>query len=266
MIADFHHDFLTEANGDLSLFGRETVISVCALFRGKRNVTEIFDWLEKYKKEHRKNQYLALEDCGYLNEELIEKIECYKPLCATLTWNLENELAGGCLSSAGLKKTGSELVKRFDKNGIFVDCAHLNEKSFYQVLEHTDKIVDSHTCCKEICDHPRNLSFSQVKEIVLRRGLIGITFVGKFLKSEGQVSTEDVFIHTDTLVQKFGIRSFCFGSDFYGTEDLPSDLKNYFDAGNLRLHFENAGYKSKDIDAIFFQNLEKFVIKNNGIT
>lgn len=74
MIADFHNDFLTEGKGSLSLFGTEAECMVCALFRGSRREEEIFQILRRFAEEKAANQFLGLEDVGYLTDENYDAI------------------------------------------------------------------------------------------------------------------------------------------------------------------------------------------------
>ena len=61
------------------------------------------------------------------------------------------------------------------------------------------------------------------------------------------------------MVQKFGVNNIGIGSDFYGTENLPINLKSYDDFDNLiQLFFKN-GYNENDIQKIFFNNFLNFV-------
>lgn len=264
MIADFHNDFLTEGKGSLSLFGTEAECMVCALFRGSRREEEIFQILRRFAEEKAANQFLGLEDVGYLTDENYDAIMQYRPVYASLTWNYETAFASGCLSAGGLKKEGKRLVKKLAEDGIFIDCAHLNAESFCDLLDCEVRILDSHTCSAALCRHPRNLEDWQMSEITARGGLIGIAFVSDFLK-DGGADMHDVFLHADHCVQKFGIASVCFGSDFYGTQNLPAGLTDYAQAENLYNDFAAAGYKDRDIERIFYVNLHNFLYNHEKI-
>lgn len=59
-------------------------------------------------------------------------------------------------------------------------------------------------------------------------------------------------------MQKYGITSAAIGSDFFGSTDFPSDLKNYDDLTVIREKLERKGYKKDDLDLIFYGNAAKF--------
>ena len=259
MIADFHNDFLTEGEGALRDFSRKTDAMVCALYRGGRGTEEIGALLQKFGSERAANQFLGLEDAGYCFAFGIQKLARHRPVYASLTWNYENELAGGCLEDTGLKQKGAAAVRALTECGVTIDCAHLGQKAFRRVVDLTDDIADSHTCAAAVHAHPRNLEDWQIGEIVARGGLVGIAFVGAFLSDAP--CAEDVFRHIDHCVQKFGCKNFCFGTDFYGTKDLPDGLASYEACDGLRGFFIRAGYSAEDIKRIFIGNLRDFICK-----
>src|SRR5690606_34761943 len=85
---------------------------------------------------------------------------------AMLTWNEENKYAGGVKADPnyGLTDQGKKLLSLMEKLDMIIDLAHLNEKSFFDVLGYTQKnIIYSHGNVKEICDHPRNVNTKQMK-------------------------------------------------------------------------------------------------------
>ena len=261
MIADFHNDVLTAEFDQMKKLARELTCSVYALFRGGRSFADIRGIAQRFFAERPANVCLGLEDIGYLNEKNSAEIFAWNPIYASLTWNGSNELAGGCFCDSGLTPRGKCAVYSMSEHRVAVDFAHLNKRSFSEVLDLDPfAVVDSHTCLSSVCKHPRNLEDWQVREIVSRGGLIGIAFVGRFL-SEGKASASDIFRHIDYGVQKFGIDAFCLGSDFWGTADLPDDIGGYADLAKLRAIFYAAGYSESDTDKIFAVNLKNFLSK-----
>ena len=75
----------------------------------------------------------------------------------TLTWNGENELGSGCAGTGGLTGFGKEAVKLMEENGIIVDCSHLNDAGFEDLLNITKRpFVVSHSNLRSCCEVPRN--------------------------------------------------------------------------------------------------------------
>lgn len=258
MIADFHNDVLTAAGGDLQIVSKQTAACVCAAFGGGKTFAQVNEAVMRLRAANRRNLYLSLEDAHYLDAETIDAVCAWRPVCAALTWNGENALAGGCLSGGGMTMRGRAMAKKLAGAGIALDCAHLNARSFCDLLECVSLVVDSHTCLNGVHRHPRNLDDWQVREIAARGGLIGIAFVGRFLCG-GYADAEAVFRHFDYGVQKFGADCFCCGTDFFGTEDVPRGLEGYPSVGKLRELFLKAGYSDDSADALMFGNLCRFL-------
>lgn len=101
-----------------------------------------------------------------------------------MTWNYDNALAGGALEKAGLTDLGKYAVDFLNRNGIVVDTAHLNAKSFFDVSERAERIINSHTFIPDLHPHPRNISFCQAAKIVSSGGLVGMTPVNAFTRRE----------------------------------------------------------------------------------
>ena len=260
-IADFHNDALT-AGVDLGLLSKETELCVCAIYTGERSLQYIRALASKFMKERRQNLFLSLEDASYLNDDNIEEVAAWAPVCVSLTWNGENALAGGCLSDGGLTSRGERMVTELSQKGIAIDVSHLNTRSFCELLDCCPHIVATHSCLNVFCNHPRNLADWQIKEITERGGIIGITLVTSFLGGQGRA--EDVFRHIDYGVQKFGLKHFCLGTDFNGTSDLPRGVEGYCGAGRLAELFMCAGYDEDDIGAIFSGNLRAYLTENDA--
>ena len=41
----------------------------------------------------------------------------------------------------------------------------------------------THSCCRALCDHPRNLRDDQLKALAAKGGVVGITFVPRFVSA-----------------------------------------------------------------------------------
>ncbi|MDN4594404.1 dipeptidase [Polycladomyces subterraneus] len=140
-----------------------------------------------------------------------------------LTWNHANEAADGIEEprGGGLTRFGQQLIKEMARLGMIVDVSHLSVRGFWDVMEYTDvPVVASHSNCYAVCPHPRNLGDDQIRALIERGGLIGITFVPKFVHQQGKEARWDhLFRHIDHICHLGGAGSIAFGSDFDGTEE-----------------------------------------------
>ena len=268
-IADAHNDFLTNKNCNFKKLNEEfkknnvtlcnailfseskTDMNINKAYNLKNKITPFFNIFN--------NCIFSFENIDFIqNTRDIDALLKFKPFACSLTWNYDNLYAGGALEFGGLTFKGKNLIKQFNDNNIYLDTAHLNRRSFWDAIKITNKpILNTHTCFN-IKEHRRNLDIEQVKAIIDSNGFIGITFVGKFLTNRNDFTAFDVYKNIDTLVQKFGISNIGLGSDFYGTTDLPLNLKSYNDFSNLRNIFINHNYDIESINKLFYKNFLDF--------
>lgn len=174
-----------------------------------------------------------------------------------MTHNHNSPAAGGCGANpvAGLSKHGRELLERMSTLGILMDTAHLGRRAFDEVLEHyRGPIINSHSCCQKFVPGERNLEDAQIKALAETGGLVAVTFVPKFLVTEGSSSSQDVFRHLEHMVEIAGIDAVAIGSDFDGVDVLPTDLQDPRDLVHLVERMQRAGWTDSDIAKILGGN------------
>lgn len=201
-----------------------------------------------------KNRLFAIEDCGFMKEYGTEFLSDVSPLYCGLTHNPDNALAGGAMEGGELTEFGKEVILRLNELKIPVDTAHLNRKSFYQVAEIAERIIDSHTGWESYYSHLRNLTDEQVKIVLERGGIIGLTAVKEFIGG-GDAEAYADFI--DSFVQRFGIEGVSIGTDFYGTQPLDG-LKDYTEFYRISESLSKKGYDENSVNKIFYQNADKY--------
>ena len=212
--------------------------------------------IEKHRLE---NRLYAVEDLDFIRDETILSAVASLPLLyAGLTWNGENYMGGGAGCETGLTEFGKAVVKELCKNSIIPDSAHLSTKSFYDMSENCNILINSHTCLKSIFDHPRNLSDEQIQLILARGGIVGLTLVAQFMgRPEKQGERKDYVRQVDTFAQKFGIGGLCIGTDFNGTDPILG-LGSYGEFEDLKADLSKLGYTQDNIERIFYHNADGF--------
>lgn len=154
-----------------------------------------------------------------------------------LTWNYANEAADGIEEErgGGLTCFGRKLVSEMKDLSMILDVSHLSIKGFWEVMEWADlPVVASHSNCRAICSHKRNLENDQIRALIARDGRIGITFVPKFLRDTPQEATlDDVLHHIDHVCSLGGADHLTFGSDFDGIDEKVPGLENMGQLHNL---------------------------------
>jgi membrane dipeptidase len=149
----------------------------------------------------------------------------------------------GVLFPDGLTRAGRKVVRSLEESRIFIDVAHLHPKCFWQLLDIFEgPILTSHTGLRRFCDTPRNIDLDQAREIIGRRGVIGITVNPEMLSPDRKARLEDVFVHLDGLVQEFGPDGVGIGSDFCGFQLETEGLEDITKIARLMDKMLDHGY------------------------
>lgn len=223
------------------------------IFKGKGD-------LENLKKDQEMvGVLLLLENADALagNLSYLDRLLSAGVRIVGLTHAGSNRLADGhmVLHSEGLTREGRELIHVLTEKSILVDIAHLHPKCFWQLLKLTEApIISSHTGIKKVFNIQRNIDMEQAKEIIGRGGLIGITCNPAMLSPDGKANIEHVFIHLDTLVQKFGPDGVGLGSDFCGFKQPVEGLEDITKIPHLIEMMMNHGYGEEAVDKIMGLN------------
>jgi membrane dipeptidase len=103
----------------------------------------------------------------------------------SLAWNRRTMLADGVAENGTggrLTRLGIEAVQEMEQLGIIVDVSHLSDAGFGHVRDiATRPFVASHSSCRALQDHPRNLGDADLQAIADSGGFIGINAFGPFL-------------------------------------------------------------------------------------
>ncbi|MBE3582638.1 MAG: dipeptidase [Limnochordaceae bacterium] len=178
-----------------------------------------------------------------------------------LTWNGRNELADGveeAEAGGGLTRLGRQVVQRMTKLGMVLDVSHLSNRGFWDALEvYSGPLIASHSNCRVICNHPRNLTDAQIQALAQHDGVMGINFLPAFLRPDAQqlpARIEDIVRHIDHIVDLVGPEHVGLGSDFDGISKTPVELP---DVSHLPLLTEALlahGYRPEDVEDILGGN------------
>lgn len=135
--------------------------------------------------------FLGLENGSPLGEDLSRIEEFYGRgiRYITLCHSADNAICDSCASLSGrwngLSPFGREVVRQMNRMGMLVDVSHLSDKSFYDVLNCSSKpVAASHSCCRSLADHPRNMTDEMIKALAENGGVIQINFYPVFLDSD----------------------------------------------------------------------------------
>ncbi|PGZ96877.1 diguanylate cyclase [Bacillus pseudomycoides] len=174
---------------------------------------------------------LTLEGCDAIGNEL-EKLKTFYHLgvrSVGLTWNYANLVADGALESrnGGLTLFGKKVVDELNRSKVWTDVSHLSEKGFWDVMELANHPIASHSNSYGLCQHPRNLTNEQIKTLIQKDGMIGITFVPMFLSANKFACVDDILQHVEHVCMLGGEKNVGFGSDFDGITETVVHVERY---------------------------------------
>ena len=82
----------------------------------------------------------------------------------------------------GLTDYGKDIVREMNRQGIMVDISHVSDKTFYDALEVSQApLIASHSSCRAICSHPRDMSDDMIKALAGKGGVIQINYEKSFI-------------------------------------------------------------------------------------
>lgn len=292
--ADGHCDTLTNDGRygfhiDLDSLDRDMDMQVMAIFIDEENnperAAELLDdeffhyrdllteeyydlWIplknkESFRRLERDNVgiILALENCAPLGISEDAVFEAYDRGFRSfgVVWNNENCFGGGAYSDAGLSFKGEQLLRNLNRLPVAVDFAHMNEKTFYDALDViTNPPLVTHTCCYDLVPHCRNLKENQMKDLRMAGGVMGITFVDKFLaENPSEASIDKIIDHILYASDFMGIDKIALGSDFDGA-DMPEGIGGPKDLPALYDRMRQRDFSEEEIRMVAGENLLRY--------
>lgn len=120
----------------------------------------------------------------------------------TLTHSGNNDICDSCGTAekrwGGLSPFGEKVVARMNELGMLVDVSHISDDSFWDVLRVSKApVVATHSCCRALSNHPRNMTDDMIKALAEKGGVISVNFYPCFLDAEYHKSA-------DALIDAFG--------------------------------------------------------------
>ena len=135
----------------------------------------------------------------------------------TLTHFYNNEWADSSTDTPahnGLTDFGKEVVREMNRQGILVDISHVSDKTFYDALAISKApLIASHSSCRAICNHPRNMSDPMIQDLAAKGGVIQINYEKSFLdqayKDAYENAAGSVVVSMDEIMKSCGGDSEC---------------------------------------------------------
>jgi membrane dipeptidase len=143
------------------------------------------------QKNDRFSVFIGLENGSPVGRSLGKLAELYDMgvRYMTLCHSGNNEICDSCAPSVkrwgGLSPFGKEVVKEMNRLGMLIDVSHASDDTFYDVLKYSTKpVVATHSCCRALCSHPRNMTDGMIRALAAAGGVIQINFYPLFLDDD----------------------------------------------------------------------------------
>jgi membrane dipeptidase len=134
----------------------------------------------------------AIED----DLELLRKFHGLGISSMTITHNISHgwaDSSGDKPKWGGLNELGRKVIKEMNQIGMVIDISHVSDETFFDVLETTeDPVIASHSGCRTLNPHHRNMSDEMLRALGKNGGVIGIVFVLPFLTPEYNKAMENL--------------------------------------------------------------------------
>ena len=211
------------------------------------------------KRHGRKSIMLGIENGLALNGQLqnLQHFAQRGVVYMTLCHNGDNDIcdsAKGCNTHGGVSRFGEQVIREMNRLGIMVDLSHAAEKSFYDALEISSvPIVCSHSSCRALCDHPRNLTDDQMRALAAKGGVAQTTIYHGFLKKDGEATILDAIAHLEHAIKVMGIDHVGLGTDFDGDGGVRG-LADSSELINFTRQLMARRYSERDIQKIWGGN------------
>ena len=228
-----------------------------------------FKDVEQNKSEGRKSIMLGIENALAIGDDLENVPHFAKQgvIYITLCHNGDNQVCDSARHSSttwrGVSPFGEQLIRKMNDYGVTVDLSHAGEKSFYDALEISrGAVVCSHSNCKALCDHERNLTDDQLLALASKGGVCQINLYEGFVsKNPKEADIIRVIDHLNHAVKIMGVDHVGLGTDFDG----DGGLRGFRDSSEMMLFTRQLiknRYTDEDIAKILGGNWMRVIDEN----
>ncbi|MCY4101977.1 MAG: membrane dipeptidase [bacterium] len=198
----------------------ELAREIAELHRHDVGIVETADDIDEIVGDGRIALLLALEGAEPVGSSLamLETMWRLGVRLASLTWNRRTMLADGVgeTDTGGrLTSLGVEAVAEMERLGMVVDVSHLSAHGLAHLAEvAAEPFVASHSSCRALCDHPRNLSDAELRLVAGSGGFVAINATGRFVAASGTPTLDRYVDHVEHAVATVGDGAVAIGADF----------------------------------------------------
>jgi membrane dipeptidase len=256
---------------------------------------------DEVRRAHKQGKIAALlgVEGGHMINNSLAILQMYAKLGVrymTLTHSVNTDWAdssGDQPKHNGLTDLGKQIVKEMNRLGVMVDISHVADKTFWDVLEVSRApLIASHSSCRAISGHARNMTDEMIKALGAKGGVIQINYADQFLDNDlyeysrkaqplmrelaekypgrenaekrreevarqlgppPRASWEKIVEHIDHAVKLVGADHVGLGSDFDGAT-MPQGMEDVTHLPKITEALLRKGYREADIKKILGEN------------
>jgi membrane dipeptidase len=194
----------------------------------------------------------------------------------------DNEFAGTALGTdSPLTREGERLLGLAEELSTMVDVSHLSDRAFADVCgASTRPFIASHSNCRALCPHPRNLTDAMIRQVADCGGVMGINLAPHFLDPQvaamwaasradpaqskeeaatrrralARPSLDWVARHVVHAIKVGGEDAVGLGGDLDGIDATPDGIDSVADYVKLVPLFREAGLSERQIGKVCHAN------------
>jgi membrane dipeptidase len=190
----------------------------------------------------------------------------------TLTHNRNSAWADSATDEpvhGGLTERGRAYVRELNRLGVLVDLSHVAPSTMHAALDvATAPVIFSHSSCRALNDHPRNVPDDVLERLAGNGGVIMLTFVPQFLDADYMAWDRDgrdgpaprvplsvLADHVEHAREVAGVRHVGLGGDFDGVDALPEGITGVDGYGLLLEELARRGWSAADLAGLAGANV-----------
>jgi membrane dipeptidase len=268
---------------------------------------------DQARQAHKEGKIAALMgmEGGHMINNSLPTLRIYADLgirYLTLTHNVNTDWADSNVGPAehnGLTDFGKDVVHELNRLGVMVDISHVADSTFWASLAVSRApLIASHSSCRAISGHPRNMTDDMIKAMAAKGGVIQINYADQFLDDDlyrysqkiapiqqelqqkfpgtqnvakrreeiekqfgpaPKVSWEKIIEHIDHAVKIAGADHVGLGSDFDGAT-MPMGMEDVSYLPKITDALLKKGYSENDVRKILGENILRVLEENRKIS
>lgn len=167
---------------------------------------------DQIRKAHKEGKFAALMgmEGGHMIDNSLPVLRMYAALGVrylTLTHSINTDWAdssGDQSKHNGLTEFGKEVVAELNHLGVMVDISHVSDKTFYDAVAISKApMIASHSSCRAVADHPRNMTDDMIKALAAKGGVIQINYLDSFIDKDLAAYSAKARPRMRELMEKF---------------------------------------------------------------